>query len=450
MCSTAAPGTDGGGSPDEEAPDFETAPSVEGWFVDARGRLWVRGRDGELARSVTSTAPWVAADLVDVDTGDVRALVRVTVPGGTRERALDREVLLNQSKVIGALAPLGANVSSANAKDVVRYLTDVERRYGWARPPRAKRGAPGVGRRSALGLHALRPGRGRRALRPQPGRGGEGAPLHGARGHARGVGGGRGAGARRVDGVPLRPGGELRLPAGVASGRADLHRLPLGALALRQDADLEGGGQRVGRPHRGGGQLLPHLRGHAQEHRARGGPVARHTRDHRRAAEQGRRGRPGGQAPGRGGPALLALARARARGAQQRPHDDAGGLVALPHDSHGRDPHRGVIDAAGRGEPHPRALRGALRGRARRPGDAPPRLRAARHRRARLRGRASAKRRRLLRGAVLIRSRRRVRRRRRAPAGRQRGAARARGRPRAVLRVRGRAATGRRAWRARC
>ena len=134
MCSTAAPDTDGGCSPDEEAPDFETAPSVEGWFVDARGRLWVRGRDEELSRSVTSTAPWVAADLVDVDTGDVRALVRVTVPGGTRERALDREVLLNQSKVIGALAPLGANVSSANAKDVVRYLTDVERRYGWARP----------------------------------------------------------------------------------------------------------------------------------------------------------------------------------------------------------------------------------------------------------------------------------------------------------------------------
>ena len=134
MCSTAAPDTDGGGSSDEEAPDFETAPSVEGWFVDARGRLWVRGRDGELSRSVTSTAPWVAADLVDVDTGDVRALVRVTVPGGVRERALDREVLLNQSKVIGALAPLGANVSSANAKDVVRYLTDVERRFGWARP----------------------------------------------------------------------------------------------------------------------------------------------------------------------------------------------------------------------------------------------------------------------------------------------------------------------------
>lgn len=134
VCSTVAPDTDGGVSPGEAAPDFRSAPSVEGWMVDARGRLWTCDRDGEPTRSVTSTAPWVAADLVDVDTGDVRALVRVTVPGGTRERALDREVLLNQSKVIGALAPLGANVSSANAKDVVRYLTDVERRYGWARP----------------------------------------------------------------------------------------------------------------------------------------------------------------------------------------------------------------------------------------------------------------------------------------------------------------------------
>lgn len=133
-CSTVVPDTGGGDSPDEAAPDFGSAPSVEGWMVDSRGRLWTCDRDGEPIRSVTSTAPWVAADLVDVDTGDVRALVRVTVPGGTRERALDREVLLNQSKVIGALAPLGANVSSANAKDIVRYLTDVERRFGWARP----------------------------------------------------------------------------------------------------------------------------------------------------------------------------------------------------------------------------------------------------------------------------------------------------------------------------
>ena len=111
-----------------------TAPSVEGWRVDGQGRLWVADASGELRYTVTATAPWIACDLVDVDTGDVRALVRVAVAGGVRERALDRDVLLNQSRIIGALAPLGANVSSTNAKDIVRYLTDCERRCAGGRP----------------------------------------------------------------------------------------------------------------------------------------------------------------------------------------------------------------------------------------------------------------------------------------------------------------------------
>ncbi len=139
ICSMDAPRvsdkgvSDSGGEMDATA---ENAPSIERWQVDGRGQLWARGADGEFSRSVTSTAPWVACDLVDVDTGDVRALVRVRVGGKVVERAIARDVLMNQAKVISALGPLGANISSANAKDVVCYLTDCERRLGFDRPRR--------------------------------------------------------------------------------------------------------------------------------------------------------------------------------------------------------------------------------------------------------------------------------------------------------------------------
>ena len=36
---------------------FDAAPSVEGWMVDDRGRLWTVDREGEPRHSVTSTAP---------------------------------------------------------------------------------------------------------------------------------------------------------------------------------------------------------------------------------------------------------------------------------------------------------------------------------------------------------------------------------------------------------
>ena len=106
MCSTALrPEAAGEGDTEADSAPTDGAPSVEGWLVDDRGRLWTVDREGELRHTVTSTAPWIACDLVDVDTGDVRALVRVAVPGGVRERALDREVLLNQSRIIGAPTP---------------------------------------------------------------------------------------------------------------------------------------------------------------------------------------------------------------------------------------------------------------------------------------------------------------------------------------------------------
>lgn len=119
---------------DEPAFDPDRAPSVEGWQVMRDGSLWAVDGERRPRYSVTATAPWIACDLVDVDSGEVRALVRVAAPGGVRERAMDRGTLLNQSKVIGALAPMGANVSSSNCKDVVRYLTDCERRLVRVRP----------------------------------------------------------------------------------------------------------------------------------------------------------------------------------------------------------------------------------------------------------------------------------------------------------------------------
>ena len=135
-CSVATPPGATGGKGGEPLADVARAPSVEGWRVDDQGRLWACDASGEMRRTVSSTAPWVACDLLDVDTGDVRALVRLVAGGEVVERAMDRDVLMNQAKVIGALAPLGANVSSANAKDLVRYLTDCERRLGDERPRR--------------------------------------------------------------------------------------------------------------------------------------------------------------------------------------------------------------------------------------------------------------------------------------------------------------------------
>ena len=178
------------GVPDDDAPreaTTEDAPSIEGWYVDERGRLWAADAAGELRYTVTATAPWIACDLVDVDTGDVRALVRVSVAGGVRERALDRGVLLNQTRIIGALAPLGANVSSTNAKDIVRYLTDCERRCAGTRPRARSVVHLGWAEGALSSFIALRRGR-RGALRPLARRGGEGAAVHGARGDAPGLG----------------------------------------------------------------------------------------------------------------------------------------------------------------------------------------------------------------------------------------------------------------------
>ena len=114
--------------------DGAHAPSAPGWLVDERGCLWTADAQGEPRCDVTKNPPWIACDLVDVDTGDVRALVRCVVAGRLVERAVDREAVMSQNRVVATLSRMGANVTTANAKEVVRYLTDCERRLESPRP----------------------------------------------------------------------------------------------------------------------------------------------------------------------------------------------------------------------------------------------------------------------------------------------------------------------------
>ena len=111
-------------------------PSFWNWRADAGGALFHRSDDGSSSRLVCTNAPWIAMDLVNSEEGLVRALVRVKTRDGVRELAMDRDAILSSNRIVGALAPLGAAVSTANAKEVVRYLTEAEMAYWHVRPRR--------------------------------------------------------------------------------------------------------------------------------------------------------------------------------------------------------------------------------------------------------------------------------------------------------------------------
>lgn len=120
------------------------APSINQWVIDAHGKLWKVPEKGS-PRPISSTPPYIVANLRDVDTGTMRALVGVTIDGLEYECALDRDTLLSNTKIVPALAPLGANVSTSNARDVISYVTECDgaftgrityesvARMGWAK-----------------------------------------------------------------------------------------------------------------------------------------------------------------------------------------------------------------------------------------------------------------------------------------------------------------------------
>lgn len=121
------------GSQASQEKNEEAAPSFDPWFVDKQGRLW-KSTDGENFRHITFTPPFIKANLRDVDSGMVRALVGMKVYGRGRECVLDRDTLLSNTKIVAAIAPLGANVSTSNARDVVSYLTDCDGAFARERP----------------------------------------------------------------------------------------------------------------------------------------------------------------------------------------------------------------------------------------------------------------------------------------------------------------------------
>lgn len=109
----------------------DNPPEVPGFYCSG-GWLYERPHSKSgYDKRLTSTPPYILADIVDIDTGATRALVGVTVSEGyknpvQREVVLDREVLFNHTKIVDALSPLRAVVSSANARGIVEYLTQCD------------------------------------------------------------------------------------------------------------------------------------------------------------------------------------------------------------------------------------------------------------------------------------------------------------------------------------
>ena len=100
-------------------PDAEPSSDRSPWIVDEHGDLYKRGR-GEGREFVTSTPPHIEAVVRDIEGGESRMLLGFK---NGLQVTLERNVALDSRKIVDAQAPLGVNVSSVIARDVVAYIT---------------------------------------------------------------------------------------------------------------------------------------------------------------------------------------------------------------------------------------------------------------------------------------------------------------------------------------
>lgn len=106
--------------------------ALEPWELDPDYRLW-KCVDGKKRMCVTATPPLVLADVRDIDSGHVRALVSIPLNDGVKEFVIERSKLSSSTEIVKALSPLGATISSANSRDVVAFLTDMENAFSGSR-----------------------------------------------------------------------------------------------------------------------------------------------------------------------------------------------------------------------------------------------------------------------------------------------------------------------------
>lgn len=99
--------------------------SPKGWMLDERG-VRMYDDDTQSSKAVTATPLVISGRIIDAATGRERVRLEFLRGGTWREVIADRDAAFSSRSIVGVLAPLGAHVTSENARDVVRWLGALE------------------------------------------------------------------------------------------------------------------------------------------------------------------------------------------------------------------------------------------------------------------------------------------------------------------------------------